>query len=185
MERNKNFLAITFIFTFFYFFQAIGDNIINSSSVNKSAGFTPIRFTFIAGCGSWPNNVNIYGLNLGLVNDNDERYSDYEYKVCGLDFAWFISLSDNVYGLQLAGYNETKYSAGLQMAFGNYVQETYGMQLGFINIAEESSSFQLGLYNQADKDSRVFQLGLLCFLENGFLPFFPIFNFTINNTYEH
>lgn len=152
----------------------------NTNNINSSGTirFTPIRFSFFPDVWSWPDNMDIYGLNLGLVNNNDEKYSSHEYIVAGLDAAWFISFSNNVYGIQFSNLNKTKYSAGLQLGVLNMQDKSAGMQLGLINLTEESSSFQMGLYNSGDSKAGIFQFGLINVLDNGFFSFFPIINFT-------
>jgi hypothetical protein len=39
--------------------------------------------------------------------------------------------------------------------------------------------FQLGIYNQGNEKSALLQFGLINVMQNGFLPFFPILNFTV------
>ena len=52
------------------------------------------------------------------------------------------------------------------------------VDVGGLNVSERSTA-QLGFINFT-KEITGFQFGFLNFAENGFLPFFPIFNFPKN-----
>ena len=54
---------------------------------------------------------------------------------------------------------------------------THGIQIGGINRTGEGNPLQIGLFNFTSDDS-LFQIGLLNYNPNGFLPVFPIFNFS-------
>lgn len=172
-----------YLFAFVLFFFSITSALIAYDTVSnandRAAYFTPIRLNFFPGVWAWPDYCNIYGLNLGLVNSSNELYSGNEYIVAGLDAAWFISLSNNIYGLQLSPLNRSENSAALQLGACNTQDKSAGAQFGLVNISEDSALFQLGVFNKANKESSVFQLGLINVLDNGFLPFFPIINFTV------
>ena len=60
-----------------------------------------------------------------------------------------------------------------------------GAQIGIFNDSEDFGGFQLGVLNfTKDKESLGFQIGLINYMENGFLPIFPIFNFSIREVDE-
>ena len=63
--------------------------------------------------------------------------------------------------MQLSAINVANDVDGLQVALGNKARSVYfGSQVGLINIADSG-----------------WQIGLLNFNKNGFLPFFPLINF--------
>jgi hypothetical protein len=57
------------------------------------------------------------------------------------------------------------------------VKEMNGIQFSIANIAEMVCGFQLGIFNYA-KDSSL-QIGILNVNEKGFLPWFPVINFSV------
>lgn len=81
-------------------------------------------------------------------------------------------------GLQMATVNYNKgenksrfYQLG---PLCNYGGAGSGLQIGGVNFTEDSI-FQLGVFNKADSG---IQLGALNWNKNGFLPWFPIFNYS-------
>ena len=55
-----------------------------------------------------------------------------------------------------------------------------GIQIGFVNIIEQGFGLQLGIGNIATKMTGL-QVGLINKITNGFLPVFPIINFSMSN----
>ena len=90
--------------------------------------------------------------------------------------------------------NATKKVDGLAMGFASETASIKGAQVALIYSLTEKvySGAQVSLfYNQADtvnngpqvgfvnvSDGAALQFGLLCFNKEGFLPFFPFFNFS-------
>jgi hypothetical protein len=81
-------------------------------------------------------------------------------------------------GLQMAtvNYNQGEnkspfYQLGV---ICNYGGSGSGFQIGSVNFTEDSI-FQFGVFNKADSG---IQLGVLNWNKNGFLPWFPIFNYS-------
>jgi len=71
------------------------------------------------------------------------------------------SMTNQLSGVQLSAINVANDVDGLQVALGNKARSVYfGSQVGLINIADSG-----------------WQIGLLNFNKNGFLPFFPLINF--------
>ncbi|MCP4177768.1 MAG: hypothetical protein GY756_08380 [bacterium] len=136
---------------------------------------TIFRACFFLDVGYWPSNVNVHGLNIGLAT-----WISPEYQIVGADIAWFVSGSNNVHGLQLSPLNQSQNSSGMQMGFANFEKEFNGFQLGIFNSVEESNGVQLGLINMSERHSSAFQIGLINIMDNGFLPWCPIINFSIN-----
>jgi hypothetical protein len=140
------------------------------SSFAVSSG--PLRFCLWPEKVYWPQDMNIYGLTLGIGNCNG---NDKENVSAGLDVG-LISTVANFYGIRagLAGMSEGL--VGMECGAFMLSNEVEGMQISAFNMTEESSVFQIGVVNWAKKSSG-FQLGLICIMDNGFLPWFPIFNF--------
>ena len=53
-----------------------------------------------------------------------------------------------------------------------------GFQVGAFNHTSDGNPVQIGLLNTTSKGSP-FQIGLLNYNPNGFLPFFPFFNYSV------
>ena len=107
----------------------------------------------------YTKNTSMTGLDLGLVyNENTGSFKGLQSVLVGKvrgDFTglqWdFVGLVDGKFtGLQWGFYNSAGHISGLQIAFINNATTAYGIQLGLINIIKEG----------------------------GFLPIFPIFNFS-------
>jgi len=82
--------------------------------------------------------------------------------VYGVDLGIFGALSDEVDGVQL-GF------------FTTLSEEVNGVQIALVNIANTIAGLQLGVVNVAD--DQAFQIGLLNYIEDGWLPLFPFINF--------
>jgi hypothetical protein len=96
----------------------------------------------------------------------------------GVCMSAITSVVEKSNGLQLATVNynhgETK-SLFYQLApLCNYAGAGAGFQIGGVNFTEDSI-FQFGVFNKADSG---IQLGALNWNKNGFLPWFPIFNYS-------
>ena len=128
--------------------------------------------------------VPVYGLRLNLIYG-------VQTQVAGIDLGPFNE-TDSAMGLGVGVANISLGAAfGLQVGVAAHVEEDFyglqtgfanmvrgriaGAQLGIVNRAEEGAGFQLGIVNQS-KSIKGLQLGLININENGFLPFFPIFN---------
>ncbi|MCF7791745.1 MAG: hypothetical protein K9M56_07075, partial [Victivallales bacterium] len=90
----------------------------------------------------------------------------------------FVADEAEVKGVQITLTNWSKGSDGIQLAFANLVKEFNGLQMALANVARDSGVFQIGILNFARQNSECVQLGLLNF-NDGFLPFFPIFNLSL------
>lgn len=94
----------------------------------------------------------------------------------GIQISAFNSWAVRARGAQLGVFtNYAERGTGLQVAIGNGSDEWRGLQLGAFNRATESNGLQVGLYNSSDTGG--LQIGLLNHKKNGFLPWFPLFNF--------
>lgn len=112
---------------------------------------------------------NVQGVKLGLPVSSGRSI------VHGLELAAFCAATDEVFGMQLSPVNVAKRMNGFQWALVNLAEKRSSVfQFGLTNIA--FGGIQVGLVNVADHAS--FQLGLLNFNPQGWLPFFPFFNFS-------
>lgn len=117
----------------------------------------PFRFSLVPGFG-WPKK-DVVGLNLGIIGDQEQGKS-----VAGTDWSLFVSLTENIKGNQCSIVNVSKNSVGDQGGFVNVTSGSKGCQWGFINFAKDNTE---GL-----------QIGFINIMDNGWLPFFIIFNFS-------
>jgi len=129
------------------------------------------------------NGVQLSVANLGGSN------------IDGVQLAW-LNMNENGGSLQLGAYNILKSSEGVQFGLANlndrnnwaaqfavinYTDpKSSGFQVGAINAADRYDGFQLGLLNINSDNSKNkgFQIGLINWMDNGFLPLFPFFNFS-------
>ncbi len=104
--------------------------------------------------------VDTYGLKLGVP----VSYGD-SSKVVGAELGMFASTTKNVKGLQAA-------------LFYCKADKVSGVQANpIVNIAKTVSGVQAGLINISEGDS--FQFGLINYIENSSVPFFPLVNFKL------
>ena len=116
----------------------------------------------------------------------------------GFSYASCFTTTDIGEGMQLACAANANDFAGLQFGVaGNLATEFTGMQLGATNWTVSGSGLQLGAFNIADDCSvqigalnilgseavdsgSGIQIGAINYNPNGFLPIFPLFNFTVS-----
>ena len=118
-------------------------------------------------------NASVYGLDVGLVNEVEERVS-------GVQLASIANRVGELDGLDVGLVNEVEERVrGVQLAsVANFTGELAGVQLaGILNRSKSVVGVQIGgLVNDAERLVGL-QIGLLNFNKSGPLPFFPIFNF--------
>ncbi|MCF7792008.1 MAG: hypothetical protein K9M56_08425 [Victivallales bacterium] len=113
----------------------------------------------------------IYGFQSGLINMSSKR-------AFGLQLATTNINGGDGAGLQVSAINFSRgFYGGLQASAANITGgPVYGLQIGAVNTAESVQGLQIGIFNLAKKSG--FQLGVLNIISNGWLPFFPIINFS-------
>lgn len=117
-----------------------------------------IGLVFFPGAPAKSMHVDVYGIKIGFP------VSAGEAKVCGLETGLFACLTDRVYGLQASPFfNNSYYIDGMQASLVNSTQDSRGL-------------FQFGLVNVSRRYS--VQFGLVNYLEDALIPFFPIINFS-------
>jgi hypothetical protein len=135
-------------------------------------GWTIFRFCFTKGAPALCEKENVYGINIGIP----ESYNyNCVQKIHGFDWG-FVSTDSRVSGMQFGMTNWSKGSSGFQLAFANLVEDFGGVQMAAANYTRNSCALQLGLFNFARKESTGVQIGLLNFMDEGFLPCFPLVN---------
>ena len=95
----------------------------------------------------------------------------------GCQVGWFLRSS--VQGIQIGAitYNPcVRDEACIDIGVLNWGLK-HGIQVGGINRTGEGNPLQIGFFNFTTDDSPI-QIGLLNYNPNGFLPVFPIFNFS-------
>lgn len=69
--------------------------------------------------------------------------------------------------------------SGIQLGLGNQVfEEMNGLQLGVANSNDNGYGLQIGILNRTH-GMKGLQIGILNWNDQGFLPVFPFFNFTM------
>ena len=125
-------------------------------------------------------NASVYGLDVGLVNEVEERVS-------GVQLASIANRVGELDGLDVGLVNEVEERVrGVQLAsVANFTGELAGVQLaGILNRSKSVVGVQIGgLVNDAERLVGL-QIGLLNFNKSGPLPFFPIFNFGFSGENE-
>ncbi|MCF7889160.1 MAG: hypothetical protein K9L78_03475 [Victivallales bacterium] len=140
---------------------------------SESSGSVPLRLCFLPEVWYWPRGLNVYGLNLGLPISYGEGENMY-----GLDFALIASMTDGVKGVQASLVNKGYIADGGEIAIVNFAERLTGFQIGAVNSQISSDAVQLGIINMS-QSSNGLQLGLLNMMDNGFLPIFPLINFSM------
>ncbi len=92
----------------------------------------------------------------------------------------FVNLHEGTdRGLNVAFLNLVRrMSGGANLAFVNIVDDYSTTDLGGLNVSDRSA-VQVGFLNITERIDGV-QLGFLNLAENGFLPVFPFFNFSVD-----
>ncbi len=98
-----------------------------------------------------------YGVKVGILGSGGAP-------VYGVEAAVICAGSDDNSGFKGSlAYTLGKELYGLALAPVNYIEQTVGVQIGAVNIARSCS----------------IQFGLLNFMEDGFLPVFPLVNIAV------
>jgi hypothetical protein len=155
-------------------------------AVSQTLPFTPLQISLAPPAQIVPQDVPVWGLRLNVVYGVQQR-------VFGLDAGLFNEVGENLSGIGVGILNIARKDAsgfqagaantvsgefrGLQVAFANHNEGNLaGAQIGAGNVTQGGFGLQVGVYNHASSLKGV-QIGLFNVNENGFLPFFPIFNF--------
>ena len=100
------------------------------------------------------------------------NYSD---KFAGMQ-AGVVNTSADFAGIQAAAVNVSDNAAGIQAGVCvNIADKLGGAQFGLYNQAQEADGLQAGLVNVSMKSG--FQIGLVNYIKDGWIPVFPLINF--------
>ncbi len=146
---------------------------------------------------------NCYGLQAALGNISGDAYiqigaiGNFAATVSGAQIGGLANKADTLYGMQIGlvnGVLDSADSCGAQIGLINALDGNSGpsdvvqlglangaiwhsrLQAGVINTAEDGMDFQFGLWNESAGAG--WQVGLLNFSENAWLPFFPFLLYT-------
>ena len=149
------------------------NNSTQAGSYSKSSTAIPLRLCFLPHVWYWPRGLDVYGVNLGLPIS----YGEGE-KVHGVDMAIIASMTNGVKGIQTSLINKGYNADGGEIGVVNFATKLVGCQIGAVNSMNRSDSVQIGVINISSRSNGL-QLGLLNIMPNGFLPVFPIINFSM------
>ena len=163
--------------------------------------WTVFQFVICPGVPGVTYNSAVYGLKIGVPMSGGigcvggvemSLISSTTSRVYGVQMAAFVNIADQVEGVQLAAItNATDNVSGLQMSMINVSGNASGVQFGLANVDSENlngcqagiynyvkdaNGLQFGIINVAKKSS--FQFGLINIIEDGWMPFFPLINFS-------
>lgn len=115
-----------------------------------------------------------------------------EEQLNGLQATLGFAMAGDFYGLQASSLNLSGDAVGFQAAavanvtgditgfqasvISNVSKKLTGFQTSLVNVVKESCGWQFGLINVSKKGG--FQTGLINYIEDAFLPFFPVLNFS-------
>ena len=147
----------------------------------ESASIEGLRISLLYG-----KNAGMTGLDWGLVNHVTGKTFAWQIGGVGICEQGFTGLQDNFInitkgeclGVQYGAFNYLKSGTALQWGILDCAGNVTGVQLGFINYADKVTGVQWGFVNYA-KSLKGLQVGLGNFIvQGGFMPFFPIINFS-------
>lgn len=146
-----------------------------------------------AGFGLVTKNEVSHGVQLGLLGAGSEvgggvavaPFVGSRRHFAGVQCGWFVScwefdglmlgFATNPLGMLFGMDGEVTTTNGAQLGMINGGNHVHGVQVGGWNMVNKLKGVQVGLINATRYGG--LQIGLLNFKEDGFLPFFPLFNF--------
>jgi len=200
----KRTLFASLIVSFIVASQAIAYDYQETAKQNEaqSNGWWPLlQIVFWPGIPPYTEKA-VYGVRTGFPVSGGTGAVD------GIEITPVLSYSDYVYGVQISGFmNHSKITEGFHCGFVNASTEwtkglqlsainlnfqnstgvdlavvnatsknMRGVQLGVVNYVSNQKGLQFGVFNVAEWSS--IQFGLINIIQNGWLPFFPFFNFS-------
>ena len=136
--------------------QAVKKEVAAPANVQTLNDWEFFELVFMPGVPSSSLNSKIYGVKVGAPISSGNGIVD------GVEAGLFTSMTANVSGLQTAGfYVDAQKMNGLQFSIVNYTEELAGVQLGLVNLSQKKG----------------FQVGIVNYIKDGMIPFFPVINF--------
>ena len=142
-----------------------------------------VRLSFLHG-----ENQSVRGLDLGILSLSETSRASGVAFIGGVHYVkqemssgaafslvnYHTGRDSGVNGAFVNVLNDT--SEAFNMGFVNYASGATRVDLGGVNISR-SSTAQIGFINMTERIES-FQFGFLNLAKNGFLPIFPVFNFS-------
>jgi hypothetical protein len=141
-----------------------------------------VRFSFLHG-----RNQSMRGLDFGILSLSETSRASGVAFIGGVHYVKEEMRSGVVFSL--VNYHKGR-DSGFNGGFVNFLNDTTGaFNVGFITIADGATMVDLGGINMSERSTaqigfinvtkriESFQFGFINMAENGFLPFFPVFNF--------
>ena len=154
---------------FFFPFEMVSrTNGLSIEGINYEKEFNGIDICLFCAREGENNGLQVVGWDCNGTNEGTLN---------GCQIGWFLRSS--VQGVQIGGitYNPcVSDETCIDLGVLNWGLK-HGVQLGAINRTGEGNPLQIGVFNFTADDSPL-QIGLLNYNPNGFLPVFPIFNFS-------
>ncbi len=136
-----------------------------------------------ASSGGWIH-ASVTPFQVGIAPAGAQLFHE-ETAVYGLRLSLLYVTNKRVGGLDLGLFGDAERMDGLQVGVGNQVLgELHGVQLGFANSADHGGGLQIGVLNKTH-DLQGLQIGLINWNDEGFLPVFPLFNFSVGHAGDH
>jgi len=175
--------------------------------IHASLAFAEAPLQFAVSTGRVPDDPNVNGIRVSLFHGKNESVRGLDLGLLSVSETGNLSglglvagvgkVSGDMSGgaaISLINIHDGR-DAGLNAAFINRLgSPDRAVNIGFVQIADgetlldigglnvsERSTVQLGFINVTD-EIKGFQFGFLNIAGNGFLPFFPIFNFPKSST---
>jgi len=161
-----------------------------------------VSFQFTAPNHQSPRDPNVNGMRFSLLHGKSESVRGFDLGLLSLSETGKLSGCSMVLGVgkvtgEMSGGAafslvniHTGRDRGLNAAFINKIHQAEdAVTVGFVNIADGTTGVDVGGVNVSDasnvqvgfinftKKITTFQFGFVNIAENGFLPWFPIFNF--------
>ena len=141
-------------------------------------------------CGVQLNIINLAqelnGVQVGLLGIVENAKKN-DSEASGVQLNLF-NVSETLFGFQSGLFNQSGRLNGMQSGIVNIADQ--GLQFGLVNVFnskqmlkgvdsyQSDARVQIGLYNHSSNSA--FQIGVINYNKNSLLPFFPIFNFSID-----
>lgn len=128
------------------------------------------------------------GVQIGFIGILEKAKGKASESSGGVQLNLLGNISETLFGFQSGLFNQSGRLNGMQFGLVNGADQ--GLQLGLVNIfnsprtlggfdsCQSDARIQIGIYNHSN--SSVFQVGALNYNKNSLIPFFPLFNFSID-----
>ncbi len=127
-----------------------------AAPVTENTAWDFFELVVFPGIPSYAIDSNVNGVKVGAPISGGKGV------VNGIEASVISSMTDRIHGFQTAGlYVDAKEMKGLQFSIVNFTEESGGVQLGIVNLSQHNG----------------FQVGILNYIKDGWIPYFPVINF--------